>query len=134
MTEVFVDAWYYIALIDRFDSHHHRVRRLAARIPAGRLVTHEAVLTEVLAYFSSEGSQMRSRAVRFARAALQHTTVLPSDTNLFVRALDHYAARLDKGYSLVDCMSMMVMRDRSIRQVLSNDRHFAQDGFTVVNE
>lgn len=29
---------------------------------------------------------------------------------------------------------MVLMEERGIRQVLTNDHHFAQAGFTVVNE
>ena len=42
--------------------------------------------------------------------------------------------RPDKEYSLVDCMSMTLMRERGITHVLTNDHHFRQEGFTVVNE
>jgi predicted nucleic acid-binding protein len=38
----------------------------------------------------------------------------------------------DKGYSLTDCRSMAAMTDRGIREVLTNDRHFTQVGFTVL--
>ena len=46
--------------------------------------------------------------------------------------MDRYERRLDKGYSLVDCMSMVVMEDLDIQHVLTNDRHFQQAGFTLV--
>ena len=51
-----------------------------------------------------------------------------------MRALDLYSQRPDKEYSLVDCMSMVLMRERGITHVLTNDHHFRQEGFTVVNE
>jgi uncharacterized protein len=41
-----------------------------------------------------------------------------------------YDSRLDKEYSLTDCVSMEVMRSRGIREVLTHDRHFAQEGFS----
>ncbi|MFN0095717.1 MAG: hypothetical protein ACKVVT_13190 [Dehalococcoidia bacterium] len=43
-----------------------------------------------------------------------------------------YEARLDKGYSLVDCISMVTMRELGITDVLSGDRHFAREGFTLI--
>ncbi|MCS4185174.1 hypothetical protein [Salinibacter ruber] len=33
---------------------------------------------------------------------------------------------------MVDCMSMVIMQDRDIREVLTNDDHFAQEGFVVL--
>jgi uncharacterized protein len=134
MPEYFADAWYFIAVADRFDSHHAAARRLQALAGRHVLVTHDAVLSEVLTYFSGAGSLMRERAAAVARDALRHFRVLPADRELFLLALDRYADRPDKQYSLVDCMSMVLMEQRGIRHVLTNDHHFAQAGFTIVNE
>lgn len=130
----FVDAWFLIALIDRSDSSHHAATRLIRRLVGVQLVTHDAIFFEVLAFFSEEGSHARREAVSIIRRALYEMTVIAADRALFLRALDHYAARPDKEYSLTDCLSMIVMEDRGIRHVLSNDHHFTQAGFLLVNE
>ena len=130
----FVDTWFFVALHDRFDQHHFRVRTLLNRYANESLVTHEAVLTEMLAFFSAQGPHARAIAVAAARGALRDIGVLSHDRGLFERALDLYAARPDKEYSLVDCMSMVVMRDLGITHVLTNDHHFEQEGFLLVNE
>jgi len=46
--------------------------------------------------------------------------------------LDLYRARLDKGYSLTDCISMQIMRREGLTDVLTNDRHFEQEGFRAL--
>lgn len=33
---------------------------------------------------------------------------------------------------MVDCMSMQVMRNRDLNDVLTNDQHFSQEGFNVL--
>jgi hypothetical protein len=43
-----------------------------------------------------------------------------------------YSARPDKGYSLVDCISMQTMWREGIAEVLTNDRHFEQEGFRAL--
>lgn len=43
-----------------------------------------------------------------------------------------YAARLDKGWSLTDCISFVVMQQHGIREALTGDRHFAQAGFVAL--
>jgi len=48
------------------------------------------------------------------------------------RGLIRYAARRDKSYSLTDCISMNVMEAEGIQAVLTNDRHFLQEGFTAL--
>ncbi len=134
MQEYFADTWYFIALANRFDAHHAAARRLEALLHRTALVTHDGVLSEVLTYLSGAGASSRQRAAALTRDVLRSLRVLPADRELFLLALDRYAARPDKEYSLVDCMSMMVMEQRGIRHVLTNDHHFAQAGFLVVNQ
>jgi predicted nucleic acid-binding protein len=43
-----------------------------------------------------------------------------------------YGARPDKGYSLVDCISMQTMGQEELTEVLTNDRHFEQEGFRAL--
>jgi len=43
-----------------------------------------------------------------------------------------YYERPDKGYSLTDCISMVVMKQMGISEVLTQDKHFAQEGFTIL--
>jgi uncharacterized protein len=134
MPEYFVDAWFLIARIDRFDAHHSRARRLESRLKPDVLVTHDAVLTELLAYFSGQGANARIEAARGARDVAERFTVIPGSRDLFLRALNLYERRPDKEYSLVDCMSMTLMRERGITHVLTNDHHFRQEGFNVISE
>lgn len=133
MWTYFADTWYFIALHDRFDSDHARARRLEMSLAGSTVVTHDAVLTEMLAYFSDAGARPRLRAAAIVRDLLGTIEVIPSDRTLFVRALDRYAARPDREYSLTDCMSMVIMEERGITHVLTNDHHFTQAGFTVVS-
>lgn len=136
MKECFVDTWFFIADFYRLDSDHSRARAIRSKLSSAAFVTHDSVLSEFLTAFSGAGEYWRRRAAEFVRALpLRRVhTLVPSDRALFVAALDLYASRPDKEYSLIDCMSMIVMRDRGITHVLSNDHHFAQEGFTLVNE
>ena|SRR5580765_1916603 len=134
MDEYFADSWFFIARIDRFDSHHSRARRVDERLGTRTIVTHEAVLSEVLAFFSSQGAHLRREAAFVIRRILAKDEVMSIDRALFARGVDLYAARPDKEYSLVDCISMVIMKERGIQHVLTNDHHFRQEGFVVVNE
>lgn len=130
----FADSWFFIALLDRRDSHHAAAVRLDSVTRGSSVVTHDSVLSEVLAHFSGDGRQARLAAVSgVRRAALAHL-VVPGDRALFIDALSLYEARPDKEYSLVDCMSMALMKQRGITHVLTNDHHFAQEGFVVLSD
>jgi hypothetical protein len=61
---------------------------------------------------------------------VRRALVVPQSHESFLAGLHLFQRRPDKGYSLVDCISMNAMRSRSIREVLTDDRHFAQEGFT----
>lgn len=88
MLRVFADTFYWVALIHRKDASHTAVLEWSRAPMSVSIVTTDEVLTEVLAFCSS-----------------------------------------DKGYSLTDCISMQTMRREGLNDVLTNDRHFEQEGF-----
>jgi predicted nucleic acid-binding protein len=88
----------------------------------------------VLSYFAEDGSYARALAAQATRRALIDLRVVSVDRALFTRALDLYERRSDKEYSLVDCISMVLIKDSGITYVLTNDHHFRQEGFTVLSD
>ena len=58
--------------------------------------------------------------------------VIPQDHESFVAGLNLYEKRLDKGYSLTDCISMNTMNQLEILEVLTHDQHFTQEGFIIL--
>ena len=58
--------------------------------------------------------------------------IIPQSHQTFLAEFELYAARLDKGYSLIDCISIETMRREGILAVLTNDRHFEQEGFRAL--
>ena len=51
---------------------------------------------------------------------------------LHERAIELYINHADKEWSLTDCVSFLVMRDRGLREALTGDRHFEQAGFVAL--
>lgn len=98
------------------------------------IYTTEEVLTEYLNYFAAWGSQFRRKAVLNIQSILENRAirVVAQTRDSFRGGLDPYSARLDKGYSLTDCISMQTMRDEGITDVLTNDAHFEQEGFRAL--
>ena len=60
------------------------------------------------------------------------TEVIELSDRIFLDGLALYESRPDKGYSVTDCISMNVMREQGILEVLTHDHHFAQEGFVVL--
>ena len=99
------------------------------------LVTAYEVLAEYLGFMAKYGSHMRSQAARmvdYIRGDRSFRIVDHASSDGFSRGFDLYGKRPDKGYSLVDCISMVVMEEEGIRDVLTNDRHFEQEGFRLL--
>ena len=135
MREVFVDSFFWIATLSPRDQWHHQAR--VVRDTLGNevtLVTTREVLTELLATVSRSGPRSRQSAVNMVRAILADETiiVIPQSQELFDKGLDLYEQRLDKRYSLADCISMVVMRERGISEILTHDRDFSAEGFAIL--
>ena len=134
MAAVFVDANYLIAaLLDR-DRLHSEAVRLSAELSEARFVTSTAVLVEVLNHLSKMGSYSRGRAVALYNGlhADPSIEVVSFDDALIQRSVQLYASRSDKRYSLTDCISMIICIERGIRDVLTQDHNFEQEGFTIL--
>lgn len=131
---VFADAAFYVALLLPRDQHRSSAARAAQTLIDEPVVTSEPVLVEVLAAISRAGPQARTRAVDLVDVLLEDTrvTVVEQTHELFRNGIDLYRRRLDKGYSLTDCMSMVICNEQQIRQVLTTDRHFTQEGFEIL--
>jgi uncharacterized protein len=134
MREVFVDTSFFVAILNPKDRLRQRAERAARSLGGARLVTTDGVLTEVLNFFAEWGHAQRSVAAQAAlRArASSSTIVIPQTRDGFDRAHTRYIERLDKGYSLTDCASMLVMENRGIQEVLTYDQHFTQAGFRAL--
>lgn len=134
MRSVFADTVYWIATALPHDQWRAAAREARRRLGRVELVTTDEVLTEFLAALSRGGPRVRLAAAQAVRAMLSGSgvRVIPQSRESFRRALDRYAARGDKEYSLQDCASMNTMEAESITRVLTNDRHFEQEGFTVL--
>jgi predicted nucleic acid-binding protein len=128
---VFADAFYFVALLNRGDQHHVRVTA-AARQLRDKLITTEWILMELADALAESGS--RRLVPPFIRDLSQDPSVqiIPVSTALFRRGLRLYEERQDKGWTLTDCTSFVVMRDENVTDALTGDHHFKQAGFNAL--
>ena len=138
MTEVFADTAFWIAASIPGDKWAAAAERAERALPAGAtIVTTDEVLTEFLAWIAIRRGPLRRfrrPAVRYVRGILNNPNVIVVEQThqAFLAGLDLYERRPDRDYSLVDCISMSVMRERGIREALTSDRHFEQEGFAAL--
>ena len=132
MRLVFIDSLHLIALALKDDQWYELSRQVAESLTdAVRLVTTYEVLVEFLAGVSRTRPEIRLEAVATVRdiIAAPNITLIEQSHDLFTRGLELYATRPDKRYSLTDCISMTVMREMDIIEVLTHDRDFENEGF-----
>ncbi len=134
MGPVFADTFYWVALTNVKDAAHEQAKTFSRSNSLSSIVTTELVLIEYLNYFAAWGSDLRLMALANTRGLLPSSTVqvVPCTTGAFQDGLSLYAERPDKGYSLTDCISMQTMRREGLTEVLTNDRHFEQEGFRTL--
>ena len=134
MKRLFADTVYWIALTNSFDQYHTRAVEISKTLSPCRLFTTDLVLIEFLNALADNGLHIRAAAVQMVEAIMNNpqVTVVPISRRTFMRSLARYKARPDKGYSLTDCSSMLLMRERHLSESLTTDRHFEQEGFVAL--
>jgi uncharacterized protein len=131
MTLVFADTFYWAALTSTEDAAHERAMAFSRSVRPDRIVTTDEVLAEYLAFFAGARPSVRAQAGSNVADLIRNPVVLviPQSRESFLAGLNLYRARPDKGYSLTDCISMQTMRREGLTEILTNDRHFEQEGF-----
>lgn len=134
MNKLFVDTLHLVALINPKDQWHQKSVEIETATRNFDLVTTENILTEVLNFYAESGEFMRMKVAAFVREILLdvRVEVRAKNETTFLEALKLYESRLDKGYSLTDCISMNVCRELQINEILTHDHHFEQEGFKIL--
>jgi predicted nucleic acid-binding protein len=134
MNIIFADSFYWIALLSPKDTWHSRVIKWSQSNSEQSLVITDGIIDEIFAHFSKQGDIMRGKVIELYQNILDDPSIQLISYNQELRqaGIELYKKRLDKGYSLTDCISMIIMKKINISEVLTNDKHFSQEGFTII--
>lgn len=132
MRVIFADTGYWVASLNPRDQFHARAREVSRELGRFRILTTEMILDELLAALSK--ASLRPSAVRGVDAILSNPNVevVPQTSLQFRAAFEGYRAAADKEWSLTDCASFVLMRERGVSEALAHDRHFEQAGFVAL--
>ncbi len=129
MNAVFADTFYFLALINDRDAAHPRALQFDAARP---LITTAWVLTEVGDALSvPENRPAFLQLLETLQDSPDARIIGPTD-ELFKRGIELFRQRVDKEWSLTDCISFVVMNDERVTDALTGDRHFEQAGFRAL--
>jgi predicted nucleic acid-binding protein len=131
MRSYFADTSLFVAFLNPRDEYHELAVEFIGD-ESNFLVTTTWVLVELGNFVSKSGA--RSRFAPFARdlCADPLVEIVPPTTDVFEQALDLYHRRPDKHWSMTDCISFLIMRERRLTKALTTDHHFSQAGFTIL--
>jgi predicted nucleic acid-binding protein len=94
-----------------------------------RLVTTAWLLTEVGDALSAPENRPTFLELLDTLQTSPDARIIGATDELFQRGLELYRRRMDKEWSLTDCISFVVMADEHLAEALTGDRHFEQAGF-----
>jgi predicted nucleic acid-binding protein len=124
------DTFYFIALLNPKDLANSAA--LAHSYGPGIIVTSEWVLMEVADAMAIRPKRKAFIELHGLLRSHADVEIIPASAEFFARAVEMFAARPDKNWSLTDCTSFLVMQDRGIRDALTGDHHFEQAGFRAL--
>ncbi|HEU4558200.1 MAG TPA: PIN domain-containing protein [Longimicrobium sp.] len=128
--ELLVDTSYVVALVHKRDQYHETARRLARRLRAhAKLVITQAVCLEIGNFLSDPPNRPRAAQMLTEIQSDPGVEIVPMSEKLYSEALTLFTKRPDKEWSMIDCVSFVVMTERGITEALTADGHFEQAGF-----
>jgi predicted nucleic acid-binding protein len=131
MKALFADSFYFLALLNERDEAHARAVAFSQSSDHALLTT-AWVLTEVGDAFALPAARRRFLQLLEDLRADADCTLLRATQELFDQGVALYAQRVDKDWSLTDCISFSAMRQHSLTDALTGDRHFEQAGFKAL--
>ncbi len=133
MKTLFADTSYWLALELNNDQNHERALAHWQSLIKNpfNLVATSYIFDETVTYLNSRNHH--EKAVEVGENLLLSPTIelVYIDDNLFFEGWTMIQKYQDKRYSLTDCLSFIVMKQKGLETALTFDRHFAQAGFKV---
>lgn len=133
---IFVDTSGLVAILVDSDSLHQRAKLLMLQLREDTVsaVTTEMVFVELANGLSAPKFRQTAIGLIDELRSMKNLEVVWSGPELFEKATELYRNRPDKEWSLTDCASFVVMRERNISLAFTSDKHFEQAGFVRLLE
>ncbi len=127
---IFADTSFFLAGIDRRDTHHDVARRLIEQVDRGRIVTTNQVRGET--WTVVQRKLWHAKACEFLDSLSRSASYIRVhflDAELEREALEWLRRHDEREYSFVDATSFAFMRRNGVAEALAFDGDFAAAGF-----
>jgi len=128
---ILVDSGFLLAFAQPTDALHRRAVAWARSL-SEPLLTTEYVLCETVNNLSKRADRPRAHRIVEMISGDPNYTLVPASPELFAAGLRLHRERPDKEWSLTDCVSFHLMRERELTRALAYDIHFEQAGFEAL--
>lgn len=134
MKALFLDASFVVALHVADDRRHNDAAACWEEVceDAPEIVTTSYVFMELIALLNGRGRHRFAVAVGKALLTSADVELEYVERPVFETAWKYLEKHDDKTYSLTDCVSFVLMKERRISSALTFDRHFEQAGFEML--
>ncbi len=133
MSDIFVDTSGWAELLDPSLTHHALAAKIyrQTRQQHQKFITSNYILSELVALLTSPLRIPRNQIIEFINSLKNSPLVeiVHIDVTLDNQTWHLLTQREDKNWSLVDCSSFVLMRQRHLMEALTTDHHFEQAGF-----
>ncbi len=133
MSNIFVDTSGWGNLVDNSQPYHQIAVNFYQTTTRDKykLITTNYIIGELTTLLSSPLRIPRSKIIAFIDSLKQsnYVEIIHIDQTTDLSAWELFKQRPDKNWSLVDCSSFIVMKQKQLSQALTNDHHFEQAGF-----
>jgi len=129
---IFVDTSAWLALLNKRDRLHTQAVKYYRKMLKKKKITTDAVLLET--FNSLSNNKVRYLAVLFIEQIEKSMNtdvmeIVNTSGEAFKKGLNLFKQYNDKNWSLTDCISFSVMKEKNIKQAFTADHHFIQAGF-----
>lgn len=131
MRPVFADTSSYLAFVNPLDPRHERAVDLAESLLSRTFLT-EYVLVELGSSLSRGSDRSVYLQLLDRLQSDRDTVIIPAGPALFRQGVGLFGKRPDKDRSLVDCISIVVMKQRRLQEALTTDHHFVHAAFRAL--
>ena len=128
---ILADSGYLIALAKPRDALHSKAVAWSRLVDEPLLVS-EYVLWETVNYLSLLRDRSKAHPLVEQVMNVPPFVFVPASPELFAAGLRLHRERPDKEWSLTDCVSFHLMRERGLTRALAYDAHFEQVGFEAL--
>jgi len=128
---MFLDTSFLGALFMPSD-HWHKAARVCAERARPPLITTDYVVLELADGLARPDWRPTVARIHEALKRNPDVRIISQSPQLFERGLQLYQSRVDKHWSLTDCLSFVVKQDEGCSEALTADAHFVQAGFRAL--